>query len=161
MSGPTTQLVQLQARIPVQIDAEAAEKACTYVLQTSVTQKKGGSAGGFLKKMAPFASALPMVGGMGGSVGSAVAASAVSSAVATAGAQAAQEDYLAAMTGAQQSNVKKGDTIVAEYVLTAPGNPAPVKQNSLERKASQNGEDLISPLLEQIATDVVTVATAK
>jgi hypothetical protein len=111
--------------------------------------------------MAPLAGALPMVGGMGGSVDGAIAATAVSSAVTTAGAQAAQDDYFAAMTGAQQSNVKKGDTILAEFVLTAPGNPTPLKQDSLERKAKQNGEDLIGPLLEQIATEVVTFAAAK
>src|ERR1044072_4517206 len=42
LGGPTTELVPLTARIPIQIDAEAQVMACDYVLYSSVTQKKGG-----------------------------------------------------------------------------------------------------------------------
>jgi hypothetical protein len=158
MAGPAVQLVRLDARIPVQIDAEAAQKGCGYVLRSSVTQKKGG--GGLLKKMAPLAGALPMLGGVSGSMGSMVAAQAVSSAASAAAAQSMQEDAMAAMTGAQQSNVKAGDTITVEYALTKQGEAAPIQEGKLQQKAKQNGEDLISPLLEQVATAVVTkVAT--
>ena len=158
MAGPAGQRVRLDARIAVQIDAEATQKGCGYVLRSSVTQKKGG--GSFLKKMAPLAGALPMLGGVSGSMGSVMAAQAVSSAASAAAAQSMQEEAMAAMTGAQQSNVKSGDTIIVEYALTATGNAAPLQQGKLQQKAKQDGEDLISPLLEQVATAVVTkVAT--
>jgi hypothetical protein len=158
MAGPAVELVRLDARIPVQIDAEATQKGCGYVLRSAVTQKKGG--GSFLKKMAPLAGALPMLGGVSGSMGSMVAAQAVSSAASAAAAQSMQEEAMAAMTGAQQSNVKSGDTITVEYALSAAGNATPVQQGKLQQKAKQDGEDLISPLLEQVATAVVTkVAT--
>ncbi|HJS21509.1 MAG TPA: hypothetical protein VJ764_02545 [Steroidobacteraceae bacterium] len=158
MAGPAVQLVRLDARIPVQIDAEATQKGCGYVLRSAVTQKKGG--GSFLKKMAPLAGALPMLGGVSGSMGSMVAAQAVSQAASTAAAQSMQEEAMAAMTGAQQSNVKSGDTITVEYALTQVGNATAVQEGKLQQKAKQNGEDLISPLLEQVATAVVTkVAT--
>ena len=158
MAGPAVQLVRLEARIPVQIDAEAAQKGCAYVLRSSLSQKKGG--GSFLKKMAPLAGALPMLGGVSGSMGSMMAAQAVSSAASQAAAQSMQEEAMAAMTGAQQSNVKSGDTITVEYALTAVGNATPLEQGKLQQKAKQDGEDLISPLLEQVATAVVTkVAT--
>jgi hypothetical protein len=158
MAGPAVELVRLEARIPVQIEAEAAQKACAYVLRSAVTQKKGG--GGFLKKMAPLAGALPMLGGVSGSMGSVMAAQAVSSAASAAAAQSMQEEAMAAMTGAQQSNVKSGDTITVEYALSAVGNATPIQQGKLQQKAKQDGEDLISPLLEQVATAVVTKVAA-
>ena len=158
MAGPAVQLVRLDARIAVQIDAEATQKGCGYVLRSSVTQKKGG--GSFLKKMAPLAGALPMLGGVSGSMGSMVAAQAVSQAASTAAAQSMQEEAMAAMTGAQQSNVKSGDTITVEYALTQVGNATPIQEGKLQQKAKQNGEDLISPLLEQVATAVVTKVAA-
>jgi hypothetical protein len=158
MAGPAVQLVRLDARIPVQIDAEATQKGCGYVLRSAVSQKKGG--GSFLKKMAPLAGALPMLGGVSGSMGSMMAAQAVSSAASAAAAQSMQQEAMAAMTGAQQSNVKSGDTITVEYALTTVANSTPIQEGKLQQKAKQDGEDLISPLLEQVATAVVTKVAA-
>ena len=53
LNGPTVDLIPLAARIPVQVDAEAQQAACEYVLYTSVVQKKGG--GGFGKLLAAAA----------------------------------------------------------------------------------------------------------
>jgi hypothetical protein len=155
MAGPSIQLVRLDARIPIQIDAEAAEKHCGYVLQTSVVQKK--KAGSIFKKLAPLAGALPMLGGMGGNMGGMVATQVASSAI-TAG---AQQDYAAAMTGAQQSNVKAGDTVTVEYTLAKIGAAESAKAVTLQAKAKQDGEDVIGPMLEQVATAVLTIALAK
>jgi hypothetical protein len=159
MAGPSIQLLRLDARIAMQIDAEAVEKGCTYVLQTSLVQKKKSSTGGMFRKLAPLASALPMLGGGSsmGSMGGMVAAQAVTSAAA----QGAQQDYMAAMTGAQQSNVKAGDTLTLEYVLSKAGSADVAKKDSLQAKAKQDGEDVIGPLLEQVATSVLTAALAK
>ena len=77
MAGPAVTLVRLDARIALQIDAEAAQKRCQYELQSSVAQKKGGGGGGFLKGLAPLAGALPMLGGMGGMGGNMGAAGAM------------------------------------------------------------------------------------
>lgn len=159
MAGPALTLVRLDARIPAQIDAEAAQKGCTYVLQSSVEQKKGGGLG-FLKNLAPLASAVPMMGNMGGGMGSVVAAQAVSSVASTAAMESAQQDAMQAMTGAQQNSVRKGDTMIVSYTLTKAGSADAVKQNKFNRKAKENGEDLLSPLLEQVATEVVTAAAS-
>jgi hypothetical protein len=169
MAGPAVELVRLTARIPVQIQAEAAQLSCGYILQSSVTHKKGG--GGLFKSLAPLAGALPMLGGMGamggmgggmgGAMASSMAASAMSGMAASAAAQSMQQDMMAAMTGAQQSNVKKGDSITLEYALSAVGAAQPVKKAKLDRKAKQDGEDLLSPLLEQVASEVVTTVVAK
>ena len=117
-------------------------------------QKKKGAS--IFKKMAPFAGALPMLGGMGGNMGGMMATQVASSAI-TAG---AQQDYAAAMSGAQQSNVKAGDTVTVEYTLTKVGAEAP-KPVALQAKATQDGEDVIGPMLEQVATAVLTIALAK
>jgi hypothetical protein len=158
MAGPAVQLMHLDARIPVQIDAEATQKGCTYVLQTTVTQKKGKSTKGFLKGIAPLASALPMLGGATGSMGGVMAAQAVGQVAATAAAESANQDYMAAMTGAQQASVRAGDIITVDYALTRPGDPTTLKKEVFEAKATADGEDLLSPLLEQVATSVVTLA---
>ena len=154
MAGPSVQLVRLDARIPVQIEAEAAQKNCAYILQTTLVQKKKATS--MFKKLAPFASALPMLGGAGGNMGEMMAAQAASTAI-NAG---AQQDYAAAMSSAQQSNVKAGDTVTVEYTLTKVG-ATDVTKNALQAKANQDGEDLIGPMLEQVATAVLTVALAK
>ena len=111
------------------------------------------------RKLAPLASALPMLGGASGmgSMGGMVAAQAVTSAAA----QGAQQDYMAAMSGAQQSNVKAGDTLTVEYLLSKMGSAGETKKDSLQAKATQDGEDVVGPLLEQVATSVLTVALAK
>jgi hypothetical protein len=159
MAGPSVQLVRLDARINIQIEAEAAQKNCAFVLQTLVVQKK--KPGSMFKKLAPFASALPMMGGMSGSMGGMVATQAVASTMASAAASGAQQDYMAAMTGAQQSNVKAGDTVTVEYVLTRIGVKDGAKKDVLLTKASQDGEDVIGPMLEQVATAVLTAVLAK
>lgn len=165
MAGPTVTLVRLDARIAVQIDAEAAKKNCNYTLQSSVVQSKSGSASGFFKKLAPLASMMPMMGAMGGNMGSmgsigAVAAQSVAATAAQAAAQSAQQEALSAMTGAQQSNVKRGDTITLEYTLTKLGDAAAAESVSLKSKAKQDGEDLLGPMLEQVATAVITKVAA-
>jgi len=65
------------------------------------------------------------------------------------------------MTGAQQSNVKAGDILTVEYVLSKTGSADVTKKDSLQAKAKQDGEDVIGPLLEQVATSVLTAALAK
>jgi len=82
----------------------------------------------------------------------------VASSAITAG---AQQDYAAAMTGAQQSNVKAGDIVTVEYTLARVGAAEAGKPVALHAKAKQDGEDVIGPMLEQVATSVLTIALAK
>jgi hypothetical protein len=65
------------------------------------------------------------------------------------------------MTGAQQSNVKAGDTVTVEYTLSKIGGDVAPRKEALQAKATQDGEDVIGPMLEQVATTVLTVALAK
>lgn len=163
LKGPVIEVIALEARIPLQINAEAQEKGCTFVLYSDVSQKPKGGGLGMLKKLAPVAAALPMAG-MGGNMGTQMAVNAAAQGVMQAQMQAAQEDAMAnamaAISGAQKSNVKAGDSLTFEFRLVRPGEPEPVKTDKLVGKAKNNGDDVLSPLIEGVATAVVdTVAT--
>jgi hypothetical protein len=157
LNGPTVEIIPLAARIPVQVDAEAQQSACEYVLYTSVVQKKGG--GGFGKLLAaaaPIASVvLPGVGGLAGNYGAIMAGQAVASAASAAAAQNAQQEAMEAINGASEQNIKKGDEVTLEYQLTKAGAPEPFATHSSSAKAKAKGEDLLSPLIEQTAIDVL------
>lgn len=159
LTGPATELIPLSARIPIQVDAEAQQTGCEYVLYTSVTQKKGGGFGKLLAAAAPLASVLPGIGGMGGNYGAMMAAQGMASAAASAATQSAQEEAMAALNGATQANIKKGDQVTLEYKLMKPGLAAPFATKSAAVKAEENGEDLLSPLIEQTATEVLTAVS--
>ena len=55
LSGSSVEITPLEARVPREVELEARQKECDYVLYTGVAQKKGGGGGfgGFLKKAIP------------------------------------------------------------------------------------------------------------
>ena len=156
LKGPVIEVVALEARIPVQIAAEAKEKGCAFVLYTDVAQIAKGGGLKMLKKLAPMAGMLPM---LGGGMNSQLAMSAVSQGVMQAQMQDAQEDAMAnamsAINGAQKSNVKAGDSLSLQYRLVRVGEEQPTKSSTIVVKAKANGDDVLSPMLETVATDVV------
>lgn len=158
LKGPALEVVALESRIPLQISAEAREKGCDFVLFTDVTQTKKGGGFGMLKKLAPLAAAAPMLGGTG-SMGGQMAASMAAQTMMTAQMQSAQEDAMAnamaAINGAQKSNVKAGDSLTLEYKLVKPGDENPAKADKVVGKAKENGQDVLSPLIESVAIAVV------
>ena len=142
LNGPTAEIISLSARIPVQVEAEAQQAACEYVLYTSVVQKKGGGAFGKLMAVAaaaaPIASMMvPGVGGMGGNYGAMMAGQAVASAASAAAAQNAQQEAMEAINGASEQNIKKGDQVTLEYLLMKPGVEEPFATKSTSAKASR------------------------
>jgi hypothetical protein len=159
LNGPATELISLNARIPIQIDEEAQQASCEYVLYTSVAQTEGGGFGKFLKKAAPLASVagmlVPGVGGMTGNYGAIMAGQAVAQAASVAAAQSAQEEAMDAINGASEKNIRKGDQVTLEYQLMKMGLAEPLATKSASAKAKQKGEDLLSPLIEQTATEVL------
>jgi hypothetical protein len=147
LNGPTQEIVPLSAMLSSQIDAEAKAKDCDYVLFSTISQKLGGGgAANFLKKAGPMTSMIPVVGmagGVSGAVAGAVTGTAVSSAANVA------------------STVKAKSEITLEYKLMIPGNDVPVLANTEKAKAKEDGEDIISPLMEQAATAIVAELTKK
>jgi hypothetical protein len=156
MGGPATELIPLTARIPIQIEAEAQELGCEYVLYSSVVQKKGGGFGKMFAAAAPLATMAGGMGAMGGNYGAMMAGQAVAQAASTAAAQSAQQEAMEQLGGAAKTNIKKGDQVTLEYKLMRPGEPVAVVAQSVAAKAKESGEDLVSPLIEQAATAVLT-----
>jgi hypothetical protein len=162
MAGPVLELVAIEARIPAQIDAEARALNVTHVLHTSVEQKKGrGGAGGLLSKMGPAAAMLPGVGMLGGAasgVAAGVATGVASQAIMTAATAGMQQQAMDSLMQVQSGSVKAKDEITLTYQLVTVSGAKPPLADSLKAKADQDGQDLLSPLVEQLATATVTAA---
>jgi hypothetical protein len=132
----------------MQVDAEARQKECDYILYSSVTVKHGqsGGFGKFMKMAGPAASMVPMMGAAGGMAG-AVAASAAGTAMSTA--------------ASLSSEIKNKDEVTLDYQLMPVGQTTPKVANKLLAKAKSDGEDVLTPLIEQTATTVLTEVSKK
>jgi hypothetical protein len=158
MNGPAVEIAALDSRIAMQLQAEAQQKECDYILYSSVAVKHNQSGFGKFAKMAgPMASMTPM-GAMAHGMGGAMAASAASAA-ASAAAQAAQQQAMnQAMSQLSGFNgqIKSKDTVNVQYQLVQSGQTAAIVQNALQGKAKADGEDVLTPLLQQTANTVLT-----
>lgn len=156
MSGPAVEIAALDSHVPIQLQAEAQQKQCDFILYSSVsvTHKSGGF--GKFMKLAPMVTPLA---GMGGGMGGAVAAQAAGAA-AEAAAMSAQEQAMNQLAGFN-GQIKSKDDVTVQYELVAPGQAAPRLQSTLKGKAKSDGEDVLTPLLQQTATNVLTEAIKK
>lgn len=160
MAGPMLELIPLQAKVAAQIQAEAEAQNCTHILLTSVTQKKAGKGfGSMLGMLGPAAAMLPGIGAMG-SAGGAMIAGVATQAISTAAMQSAQQDAIASLSQAQAGSVKARDEISLTYQFITVGGGKPTLEETLSAKAKENGEDLLRPLVEQVATKAVNAALA-
>jgi len=127
------------------LDAEAQAKHCRYVLYTHL-EKHSNS--GMRSKMSALAHAIPLV------------AFSAKGAASSLGAMALQESVTnAATSGAQQGygDVRQGDSMTMAYRLVAVGSTNPVNTQSFDsNKAGTDGQDLIGPLVAQVAGAVST-----
>ena len=160
MSGPAVEIAALDSRIAMQLQAEAQQKQCDYVLFSSVAVKhsSGGGFGKFMKMGSTAASLTPM-GAMAHGMGGAMAATAASAA-ASAAAQAAQQQAISQLAGFN-GQIKSKDDVTVQYQLVQTGQTAPLVQNALQGKAKSDGEDVLTPLLTQTANTVLTQVSAK
>ncbi len=160
MNGPAVEIAALDSHIAMQLQAEAQQKQCDFILYSSVTVKhsSGGGFGKFMKMAAPVASMTPL-GAMGRGVGGAVAAQAAGAA-ASAAAMSAQQQAMNQLSGFN-GQIKSKDDVSVQYQLVATGQTSPVLQNSLQGKAKSDGEDVLTPLLQQAATSILTEVSKK
>jgi uncharacterized membrane protein len=156
MAGPAIEIAALDARIPIQLQAEAQQKQCDYILMSGVTVKHSSSGFGKFMKAGSMASSMTPVGMMTKSM----TAMAASQAAAQAAAMTAQQQ---AVNQLSQFNgqIKSKDDVTVDYQLYPTGQPQPKLQNSLKGKAKSDGEDVLSPLIQQAATSVLTEVTKK
>ena len=160
MSGPAVEIAALDSRIAMQLQAEAQQKQCDYILFSSVAVKHGGGGFGKFAKFGGMAASMTPVGmaaGMGSGMGGAVAAQSAgmaASAAAQAAAMSAQQQALGQLSGFN-GQIKSKDEITVQYQLVPSGQTSPVTQNSLKAKAKSDGEDVLTPLLQQTASNVL------
>ena len=138
----------LSARLDAQVREEAKLAGCQYVLFTEVKQqrKQGGSLLGQMAAGAVQQGAWQAAGATGSGVGRVAANTA-------AGAASATASQLATSTRAKD-----------ELSLTCrfeSGDGTVLVKKSVKRKASSDGEDLLSPLAKEVAEAVVQAVSAK
>jgi hypothetical protein len=153
MAGPAVEVAALDSHVPLQLQAEAQQKQCDYILFSSVVLKHNASGFGKFAKMGSMAASMTPMGMMAHGMGSAVAASAASAA-----AQAAQQQAMSQVMSQLQGfngQIKSKDDVNVQYQLMSPAQSAPVLQNALQAKAKSDGEDVLTPLLQQTANTVV------
>jgi hypothetical protein len=142
LKGTKIELVALEAKLAAAVDAEAAEKQCDFVLYATVSHKKGGGGGFGFGKMIGQVVGQTGIGHTGSTVGN-IAGQMATTAIVSAGNMSA--------------NVKSKDEITLDINLKqTSGANALVKQ--FKAKAKSNGEDIISPIVEQAATAIVSAA---
>jgi hypothetical protein len=157
MSGPAVEIVPLDAHLTMQLDAEAKQKQCDYVLFANVTVKHGtggSSFGKFMKMAAPAASVLPMAGAGRMMAGQAAGYAAM------AAAQSAQEQAMSQLAGFN-GQIKSKDDVTVGYRLMATGQNKPRLENQLNAKASTDGEDVLTPLILKAADAILTDVSKK
>jgi hypothetical protein len=152
LDGPTIELIPMEARIPLQINIEANKKECDYVLYSTVSQKtKGSFFGKFVKVAVPvLTSSIPV--GVGGTTGNSIFQS-IKQSVKEGAKEAAKN-----MANEAATKIKAKDQVTLDFSLVKVNASAPAMAKSLKVKAAADGEDIISPLIEQAAGQILEVA---
>jgi hypothetical protein len=147
LKSPSVELVQLEAKLPSQIDDEAKQKECDFVIYANVSHKKGGGGGGgfggmFGKVMAPAVGQVGIghTGSTAGNVAGQVATTAIVSA------------------GTMSANVKQKDELTLDVKVQTPGSQTPAASRAFKAKAKSAGEDIITPVVEQAAQTILDSA---
>lgn len=138
LKGTNIELVPLEAKLASAIDNEAKEKECDFVLYVNASHKKGGG-GGF--------------GMLGKSIGSVVAQTGGGSWGNTAANNVGRIAANTIVAATVSQNVKAKDEITLDIKLQKGGNSAFSKQ--YKAKAKSNGDDILSPMIEQIAEAIL------
>ena len=144
LQGPSINIIPLEAKLLIQANEEAKQKSCDQVLIVSLTRKRsgGGVLGRALAQAGSTAAWYTPIRSAGG---------AVARGAAIAGAQAASEIA---------SGTRAKDEMRLQYRLVSTGGRVVVKPKEEKAKASVDGEDILTPLVqtasESIASTVIT-----
>lgn len=138
LKAPNVEAVPIQATVLKEIEAEARQKECDYLVYTAVSLKKGG-------------------GGLGGMFGSA-AAQVAASTVPYGGSTTAA---IATNTAASVviADIKARDELTVDVRLEKPGAGYPMFSKQYKGKAKSAGEDIVTPPTTQAAQALIEAAT--
>jgi hypothetical protein len=144
LKSPDAEIVLLESKLASQIPNEAKEKQCDYLVFVTAAHKKGsGGFGKMFGKVAPVLGAVVPMAGVAGGIAGSVASTAIMTA------------------GSMSSNVKAKDSLEFNLTVQKTGSDNPVLNKKYAAKAKSNGEDIFTPLIEQIAQDTLDTTNGK
>ncbi len=145
LSGPGITAVPLQAKLQSLVRQEAKQSNCTYLLIPTFKHVHKSSSGGLLGKAALGAVQSGAYQAGGGSAASRVAAGAAQGA-------ANQAEWHYAYT------IKTKDEMTLGYRLESASSQV-MLDDKASRKAESDGEDVLTPLVQQAAEKIVAAIT--
>jgi hypothetical protein len=141
LTGPTLRTITVDARLASQATEEARQKNCNYVLLTSINRKRndGSGLGRALGRAAGTAAwhGVPYAG----------AGTAAARGAAIAGAEA-----ISSMAQATKSK----DEVTLEYRIGTVDTVTRAQAKTEKAKAKQDGEDVLTPLVEKASESIAT-----
>jgi hypothetical protein len=145
LKGPSVEVIPLSARLASAATEEARQSECDYILYSSMSVKKGGGGSMFGRAIGNIAgSAAGHIPGGGSATTGAARSAAIGGVYSTA---------------AIVSSIKAKDEVSLEYKLESVDRTRQGTANTAKAKASRDGEDVLSGLVERAAGDVVATAT--
>lgn len=132
LSGPTMQVTLLEARLPDQLEEEARRAGCDYILSTEVVHRRGGAGAAVLGKAL-------------GNFGYVPAKDAITSIVLSGAVRTAAD---------VATSVKAKDEMQLEFRLQQPGATTPPLTKTVKGRARSDGEDILTPLVENAAREI-------
>jgi hypothetical protein len=146
LTGPSLRPEPLKARLASQAKEEAKQAGCPYLLLTTIKHEHKRSGGGLLGRMAAGAA---QQGAWEAGVTSGSAAGRIAGQAAYGAAGQAAYNYA--------YTVRNKDELTLGYRLETADGKALVEKRD-KRKAKQDGEDLLSPMVEKAAEEIVAAA---
>ena len=140
LSGPSMAPVALESRVRQLAVEEARQQNCAYMVTASLTRKRSGGGG--------LAKALGHAAGTAAWYVPGAAAGAVVGALSVGAAQAVQDIT---------SSTRAKDEMRLEWSLTSLATQKSAANSNDKRKATSDGEDLLTPLIQRAAESIVAV----
>ena len=138
LKAPNVEAVPIQATVLNQIEAEARQKECDFLVYTAVSLKKGG-------------------GGLGGMFGSTAAQ--VAGATVPYGGSATAAIATNTAASVVVADIKARDELTVDVRLEKPGAGYPAFSKQYKGKAKSAGEDIVTPPSTQAAQNIIEAAT--
>jgi len=155
MSGPAVDIAPLDSHLAIQLQAEAQQKECDFVVNTTVSVKHSGGSGfgKLMKQAAPVTTV--MTGGLAGGLGGGTAGQ-----VAGVAAMSAQQAAINQLSGINQQ-IKNKDDVAFGYQMFQTGQDKPLIMDTFKGKAKTDGEDVLTPMIQQAANTILTESIKK
>jgi hypothetical protein len=147
LKAQNVEVTMLSARLPSSAMEEARQSECDYVLYASMSVKKGGGGSMFGRAIGNVAgSAAGHIPGGGSATTGAARSAAITGVYSTA---------------AIVSSIKARDDVTLDYKLEPTGGARQGVANTAKAKASHDGEDVVSALIEKAAGVVIATVSQK